>query len=96
MEGCILSRGTPEEEQEVRNGNKKMNRIRRVGLSQCLAAFISSNDNISVVSHVMFATNTQHGAKRYLFFSFCSRFSLDLVLGSRSRFLFSSSTVSYI
>ena len=28
MEGCILSRGTPEEEQEVRNGNKKINMIR--------------------------------------------------------------------
>ena len=45
MEGCILSRGTPEEEQEVRNGNKNINRIIRVGfsVSQCL----SSTDNIS-------------------------------------------------
>ena len=49
MEGCILSRGTPEEEQEVRNGNKNINRIIRVGfsVSQCLTVFISSTDNIS-------------------------------------------------
>ena len=78
MEGCILSRGTHEEEQEVENGNTNINRIIRVGLSECLVAFISSTDNIPVifVCNKCGHLDVQQGAKRYLFFSFCSRFSL--------------------